>query len=526
MVIRKPYAFLIKNFKKIHIFLFVLCAFIYYQVLRVNSFVSEFMRLGSYDSYNEPISRYINFFVYFILLVVVITSFLLVLLLKRKNKPWKLYLLPVFTYLLIMFIFAWTNSFFSSYMGGTETTNIRMIRDILGILSFFQYPVFIILFIRIFGIDLRKFNFSQDEEFLELASEDREEFEISIDIDKESFKRTIKRLFRNISYLYQEHRLICNTVIVIIYVIMLKNMYNFVFVTNRTYSQGQTFNANGYTITINNSYYTDKDYKGDVISKKNNFVIIDMTIKNNYQKREVNLSNFHVMNGVNNYAITAKTYENDFTDLGKTMDSVQELSRDASIRTIIIFRVDKKLSKNRFVLYYQELEGDNHLRKIKLNMTDLSEIKKHKTITAGESFTFNYKDKEEEVIFEEFSIEDSITYKVRLCNSSKCEDNYTESKAKTNEKILSLSYSSLEIDGKNMVDFSTNYGKISYKDSEGQVKTIDLESAVSAKYYGKYLYLRVPAEIADSEEVNLVYTIRNNQYVCRLEKGELEDEDE
>ena len=66
MVIRKPYAFLIKNFKKIHIFLFLLCAFIYYKVLQVNEFVSEFMQLGSYDSYNEPIARYINFFIYLI----------------------------------------------------------------------------------------------------------------------------------------------------------------------------------------------------------------------------------------------------------------------------------------------------------------------------------------------------------------------------------------------------------------------------------------------------------------------------
>ncbi len=519
MVIRKPYAFLIKNFKKIHIFLLLVCAFIYYKVSQVNGFVSEFMQLGSYDSYNEPISRYINFFVYLLLIVVIVTSFLLVLLLKRKNKPWKLYLLPLITYSLIFFIFMWTASFFRTYMGGTETTNIRMIRDLLGILSFFQYPVFIIYFIRIFGIDLRKFNFNQDEEYLELLSEDREEFEINIDIDKESFKRTFKRLLRNVNYFYQEHKLICNTVIVIISIILLKNLYTYVFITNRSYKQGQSFNANGYTITINNSYYTDKDFKGDVISDKNNFVIIDMTIKNNYQKREVNLSNFHVMNGINNYSTTSKTYEKDFKDLGKTMDSVQELSRDQSLNLIIIFRVDKKLNRNRFVLYYQELEGDNHLRKIKLKINDLSKIKKHDVLNFGDSLEFKYNEEEENIIFDDFSIVDSINYRTRLCNTTRCEDSTHEYKAKTNEKIIYLSYSSVELDGNNMIDFSTSYGKINYKDDKGTEKTIDLESCVTSKYYGKYLYIKAPSEIEKAKEINIVYTIRNDQYIYNLKEG-------
>ena len=57
MIIRKPYAFLIKNFKKIHIFLLLLCCYIYYKNMQTRSFVSEFVQLGTYDAYNEPITR-------------------------------------------------------------------------------------------------------------------------------------------------------------------------------------------------------------------------------------------------------------------------------------------------------------------------------------------------------------------------------------------------------------------------------------------------------------------------------------
>ena len=61
MIIRKPYAFLIKNFKKIHIALLILGLFVGYKLFDVTSFVNEFMKYGTYDLYANPISNYISF---------------------------------------------------------------------------------------------------------------------------------------------------------------------------------------------------------------------------------------------------------------------------------------------------------------------------------------------------------------------------------------------------------------------------------------------------------------------------------
>ena len=57
MIIRKPYAFLIKNFRKIHIFLLVLSVYVAYKLFDVNSYVSEFMRLGTYDMFGDPVEN-------------------------------------------------------------------------------------------------------------------------------------------------------------------------------------------------------------------------------------------------------------------------------------------------------------------------------------------------------------------------------------------------------------------------------------------------------------------------------------
>ena len=87
MVFRKPYAFLIKNFKKIHIFLLVLCAYIYYKTLQLDKFVNNFMIYLSYNKELEPISKYTSLLLYIFTILVIITFLALLILLKRKKKP-------------------------------------------------------------------------------------------------------------------------------------------------------------------------------------------------------------------------------------------------------------------------------------------------------------------------------------------------------------------------------------------------------------------------------------------------------
>ena len=115
MIIRKPYAFLIKHFRKIHILLFVLCGYIYYKNLQLSSFVKEFMNLGTYDAYAEPITDYVTGLSTITLIILIIGSIVLLGLLRYKKKPWKLYILPILEYLLVLLVFYATKSFFNNY---------------------------------------------------------------------------------------------------------------------------------------------------------------------------------------------------------------------------------------------------------------------------------------------------------------------------------------------------------------------------------------------------------------------------
>ena len=63
-----------------------------------------------------------------------------------------------------------------------------------------------------------------------------------------------------------------------------------------------------------------------------------------------------------------KTYETSFKDLGTTIEDLT-LSSGEERNLLLIYKVSEKEEINRFVLYYQELNGNNkHLRKIKLKL--------------------------------------------------------------------------------------------------------------------------------------------------------------
>ena len=313
-----------------------------------------------------------------------------------------------------------------------------------------------------------------------------------------------------------EHKFIINILASVLFIIVLYGTYKFVFVTNKSYKQGQSLNANGYTITINKSYYTDKDYAGREISDKSAFVIVNLNIKNNMEQREVDLQKFHVMNGIKDFVTTAKTYETEFQDFGKAYE-VLDLKRDTEQNLIMIFKVDKKLSKNRFVLYYQEFNGDKpHLRKIKLKITDVSEIKTHKTLSIGQQLKFTLKEKTEQITFDDYELLDSVDYSYRVCTSSNCSTKTANYIAGEGYKILKIPFSSNNFEGKDMIDFSIKYGTINYIDNKNKKTVLTIKNPFNKTYYGKYLFIKIPIAVANSNSIELEYTIRNNRYVYKI----------
>ena len=514
MIIRKPYAFLIKNFKKIHIVLLLLSLFVVYKILNVIDFINEFTRLGIYDYFNNPVTKHISVTLEIALILLVVGSAAILFLLRYKQKSWKLYLIPIIEYFALYLVLNMIKGFFSVYNSTVQATDVRLSRDLLFIFAFTQIPTIVVLVMRVFGLGRFKIDFSHDQEFLELSESDREEIEISLDIDKNSFKRLYRKLLRNISYFYTEHRIICIVIATVIVVGAGFNIYKHVFVTNRSYSEGEIYSANGYTLRINKVYFTDKDYAGKVITKKSNFVIVDVAVKNNSSPRTIKMENFHIKNGTKDYVSTRKTYEKEFIDLGTTYNVVKELRRDEETNFIIVFKVDKDLDKDKFVMFYQE--NDGYLRKIKINVQDISKIEKPKDLSVDDSLKLNVVSKPDTVNIEDIELTDFIEYSTKGCTTDMCVSSENQLYSDGSYHILTISFGSDLYDGLEMLDFLKRHGKILYKTADNDDEEIAVESVINKKYYGKYVFLKLPSEVTAETKLTLNLVIRNKEYNWKL----------
>lgn len=520
MVFRKPYAFLIKNFKKIHILMLILWGFVYYKIYNLRSFVKEFVSFGTYNENLEGISTKVTASLFAAAIFLILISIALLFLLRHKKKPWKLYLVIIVEYILMIYDCASLTSFFNSYTNDNLISEVFIYRDILNIVNIVQYFVLIILLMRITGLDLKKFSFNTDQEFLELSSQDREEFEVNIEIDKHSFIRKYNSLKRNINYFYQEHKFLCNVAIVLIVVSLVGYNYYHFGIKNKSYKEGETFSAGIYSIKINNAYVTDKDTMGNLIEKNNKFVIIDVTMKNNSsEKIEPNFSRFHLMNK-NINRVNTIYYDNSFTDMGKSVAVDNEISGGEEKRFILVYKVSNKLDNKYFTLYYQEYQGVNktYLRKIKLNINDVTKIKDVKNYNMGEQIKFKFlSNTTKEITLEEYKIGLSDGYYKYMCDSDgNCGVTLKEIQAENGYQILKISFASSDFEGEEFIDFSSKYGRIKYVDNNGKVGYSKMIDLIDTDYEGKEIFLKVSSDIINASEINLEYILRNKEYIVKI----------
>ncbi len=516
MIFRKPYAFIIQHFRKIHLALLLFAIYVFIKTNQVIAFINEFIDTRTYNASLESIDRHLSFFTYLSILLILAMTGVLIYVLAYKKKPWKTYLIPFASYALLFVLFLFTTSYFHGFGDESSFVTARTMSQLVQFVSLSQYAVFLLLIIRILGLDLKKFDFVHDKEYLEIKEEDREEFEVSVEFDKDKIVRFFKRQMREAKYLYQEHPLVFNIIFVVLVVSGVGYLYYYFGVVNKTYQQNDPVQALSYEITVKESYFTASNYKGEVIQSGKDYVAVLLHVKNYGAKRTFNLDRLRLLNKGHAYYYT-RLREPSFKDLGATYKK-QELAYDEATSFYLVFEVDQNLANDNFVLYYQDIIENKTLqyKKIKLNPVDLHQTKTIAKVKNEEEMELSGIGVEKKAItFLTSSIQESASYSVLSCNLSTCQMG-TKTATNQNGKLLVTSYASLDFEGKDFVDFSKDYGKIVYKDSNGKTHTVHVESATEDDYAGKYLYLKVPNELEQATSIQLVYTIRNREYIYQV----------
>ena len=204
MIIKKPYAFMLKHFRLIHLLLLIPMIFLVTQTRGIISFFGEYVAnnytlAASTDVLSSLASNYINIFMYLAVIIILAVFVTLSILLQRKEKPVRFYNISIIYYLVIFILITVSFSIFTAIENDTlDPVMIRMIRDLATVIHYSQYIFIAFTAIRGIGFNIQKFDFKSDLAELEISSEDSEEVEFLVGIDTDKAKRNIRRFFREL----------------------------------------------------------------------------------------------------------------------------------------------------------------------------------------------------------------------------------------------------------------------------------------------------------------------------------------
>ena len=503
MILRKPYAFLIKKFKLIHLILTFLSI---YLLIKTNNLLGYFNNfIDGTVSKIEAIEYISNTHILVILLSIAICLVVLILM-KHKKKPFALYLILISIYLAIGLIISITNNGLNEiYFGSLETKTLLLYRDILRILIIIQFISLCFIIVRALGFDIKKFNFANDLEDLNIELTDDEEVELTLG-STNTIRRKINRKTREFKYYYVENKLFINVIIIVIIFFSLSGLFVSKEVINKVYNEQETFTTDNFNITVLNSYISNKSSDNKKITDTNtSFVIIKLNITPKSNNQEFNVGKLILNIGKNSYA--SKTlYANKFKDLGYSYNGKKISS---STDYIFIYNVENEYLNDKMTLIY------NNDKEVKLNPLNLDEISETSIYNLTEEINLSTSlFKTGTFKINSFEINDKFNYIYEYEVSGQVYESNIIIKS-TNNTILYLNITSSLPSNLDNYSLLSEYATIKYKIEDKEYQSTSNDNKTPGNYK-EGLYINVDKNIEQAEKIWIDIKIRNKQYIYNL----------
>ena len=526
MILKKPYAFLIKRFRIIHIILAIFITFLLTKSYNLYNFFSRYVtNIYSTLSDANP-SNYITVFMFLISILIIVLSMAIYLLMKRKDKPRLLYVLFSIYYLLYLIVI----TYYFTVMKSMETVSLSirdaMIYRDLALIVFLPQIVFLILaVIRGVGFDIKKFNFSKDLKELDLEETDNEEFEFVLGVESYKYKRLARRRIREFKYYFLENKFIFTVLIGLALTVTAIIIVLNATVYNKTYGKNQKVIANNLAIQINNSYLTNIDYTGQTIEKGKYFLVINTTFTNTSGFSTVlNLSSYQLKIGDQTLYPTI-TRNNYFIDLGAGYQK-EKIENGKTATYILVYELNESERASQYTLrIVDEIEynagsinSKNKNIVLKPLLVDTLETVSESSLNTEVNMYASILNNSS-IIVESYSFTNKFTYNYEACIRSSC-TNKTDVVAPDSTKNKTL----LVFNGNINIDANSTFAKnlktsLSFFDAFVEIKYDNKTSSVKNKtptsVLGKYI-LEVDSAVKNAKKVDMYITARNKRYIINL----------
>ncbi len=535
MILKKPYAFLIKRFRIIHLILSFLIGFVIYRTTLIIRFFIDYVK----NNYNTNIilglgESYAPSYLFIILFIIILLSGAIYYLLRHKNKPTKVYLFMIIYYILSFIMLFYIKSILNGLVEELISARLsRSIRDLSIVYIIPQVIFFVICIIRTVGFDVKKFNFQSDLKEMHYGFEDSEEVEVNINLNSYKYKRKLRRSMREFGYYIKENKLFVIIFLSIIGIILvitgIKNRHiNY----DQSYRTGKTFNYNGVNITVLDTMVTNLDYRGNVLSDGFYYVVLKVKLVNNtgYTKT-IDFNQFNLTYGskVVKPTLSDSSYFIDFA----SENVVTSFPHKTDKTFALVYKINSSDSHKGFKLdiYNGTVTNNNetvtkHIY-VSLKSKFIKDLKLNGNYKLGEKVTFDdtYLNKSYLKI-EQYEINKTYFYTYEKCYKNDCNIYDDAITAKNDSKRLGNYILTLHIDY--YIDDTTNYGESNSLVSNFADNFIQIQYKVGDKIYSNEYYNATPAyntkflafevnkDIKEASVIQAIIIIRNQKYIINL----------
>ena len=519
MILRKPFAILIKHFKLIHAVLTVLSFYLLYRTNLMMSFFSEYM-----DTYNSVIGKDLtgelfNIWIYISLFVMIIGTIIIMGLMIFKKKKIKLYIYNILTYIAVIIIYVVTSNVLSKLeIELVDVRTLKVVQDLLTTIFFIQIVSFFMLGMRATGFNVKKFDFKKDLQELEIEDTDNEEFEVNIDLSSDETRRKINRAIRHSKYIYKENKVILWILVGIVFSITSFAIYMNLGVYNKLYSKNEAFSTNYFTLSLGDTYSSKESYKGVKLLEEESLLMVHMNIKNNFIKERTFEPARLNLKIDEHYFKHEPLYSDYVVDVGTTYKK-QNITNEFN-DYMFIYKVPTDFLDEKLVLIYNDYNGKEI--KMRVNPVELDGKEEIKEFALGQEIDFknsilgNINIKLDSVELANFF---KVDYNFCI-NETSCYPSYEYLMPNINTnyrkaiiKIKGSFVDNLSGNYKKISSFIKNYGKIEYEIS-GQTKIVDLNSQLKLIKVNieNECYFELNGDVLSADKIKLVFKVRNKVY--------------
>ncbi len=516
MILRKPYAFLIKHFKLIHLIITIMigyATFLMSDTLRylVNNFPKVVKRA---DALNH-----IHYGAVVLYIISILAVGVIIWLMRYKNKPRMMYRIYIITYIAVLIIsFLSFNTVNAIYTNDATLKSTKAVIDLLRISSWVQYYFIAFTLTRGLGFDVKKFNFAGDLEEFNIEKQDAEEIEVTISGDGGKLQRRGRRSLRELKYYYVENKYVINIILIAVAAIALIWIIRDRTVTNVVYNEGDSIASGKFTIGVEKTYITNTDSDGKkILENDDKLVIVKISAKTNDKyKYKLNTNYLTLEIGRAQFTPTNK-YNNYFRDIG-TIYKNQYLYNTPK-NYILVFRIDKKSARRNMTFkYLGGLEGarnlDFNIDPIGVgNSSTVSSVKLNNYLKFDNSILGNTKLK-----IKEYQIQEKFEY--NYCYLDNCNNKAVIDSSGNN--ILKLTIDS-KIDDNIYIDkdwdyIINNYATIYYY-LDNITRYSNIIYSKTPNDINDTIYIEVDKDIEKASKIWIEFNIRNQIYKYTLKES-------